>query len=70
MLYAKAEHNPEGVTVILWNKIRFIILKICKQMINGKPKGKTLCRDLFWFSNMTGLVLTVPQEQYSPRNRA
>lgn len=52
MLYAKAVHDPEAVKVILWNKIRFIILNICNQTISGKPKGKTLCLDPFLFSNV------------------
>ena len=51
MLYAKAEHSPEAVKVILWNKIRFIVLNVCNQMISGKSKGKTFCLDLFLFSN-------------------
>lgn len=28
------------------------MLNICNQMISGKPKGKTFCRDLFLFSNV------------------
>lgn len=64
MLYAKAEHDPEAVKVILWKKIRFIILNICNQMISGKPKGKSFCLDLFLFSNVFQELLAVSLSKF------